>query len=93
MENQLPQPKTQTAEVLYEFLHSDSLTRSDFFKSTHILNVTARIADLRKLGLNIICEHKNVQNKFGRKVSFGAWSLAKEDKEKAVKIYRTINQG
>lgn len=88
-EKLLDRPKNQTAEVLYELLTHKSITRRELFLNTDILSPTSRITDLRKLGLEILCEHKNVKNKHGRSVTFGSWSLS--DREEGLKVYRAIN--
>ena len=89
---EITRPRTQTAEVLYELLTSKQTTRRDFFNRTGILSVTSRITELRKLGLNILCEWQDAKNKHDRPIRFGAWSLPETEKEKAREIYRTINQ-
>jgi len=81
----LPLPTSQTQEVLHELITRKTVSRAQFFKFCGILNVTARIADLRKLGLEIRCEEIPVPNKFKRVVKYGNWSLA--NIETATELY------
>lgn len=72
----LKTPKNQTAEVLFQLLKNPFITRASMFLSTGILNLTARIADLRiRHGINIICEKVSVKNKRGDCVTYGKWKL------------------
>ena len=72
----MKKPNNQTAEVLFELIKNDQMTRSDFFKQTGILNVTARIANLRNIhGINVVCKKIETTNKHGRNISYGSWSL------------------
>jgi hypothetical protein len=58
---------------------------------TGILNIKARISDLRlKYNLSIDTEMVKVQNKYGRKVSFGQWKLT--DKETALLTYNKLQE-
>lgn len=86
-------PVNQTAEVLFEILNNDSVSRKDILISTGVLNPTARIADLRiRYGVVITCENIKVRNKFSRLVKFGMWSIqGKENIEKAHDVYNQIN--
>jgi len=86
-------PTNQTAEVLYEILNNNSISRKDILLSTGVLNPTARIADLRiRHGLIIHCEKVSVLNKFNRVVTYGKWSIQGDDnREKAKAVYNQIN--
>lgn len=87
-------PKNQVAEVLYELLHNSPITRVSILSSTGILNLTARISDLRTLyGINVTCEKISVKNKFFRPVSYGSWSIKGETETlKATRLYEKINK-
>ena len=86
----LTKPVNQMSEVLYELITRDNITRMEFFQSTGILNVTARIANLRiKHDLDIVCKDINIRNKHGMVVTYGQWSLP--DKEKGQEVYLKIN--
>ena len=43
-----------------------------------ILSITARIADLRKLGYEIVCIKITDPSHYGGTVKFGQWTLVKE---------------
>lgn len=86
----ISKPLNQTAEVLYELLTNTFITRKDIFNETGILNVTARITNLRSKGLTVPCKLIKVKNKHGREVSYGQWELGGEEK-KALQIYKQIN--
>jgi len=88
---QLATPKNQTAEVLYFLLQVDKIDYSYIYWQTGILNLSARISDLRlNYGLDIPCLEIETKNKFGRKISYGSWSL--KDKEQGRIIYSKINR-
>ena len=86
-------PKNQTAEVLYTLLNYDFITRTSIMQMAGILNVTARIADLRiRYGVNVTCENIHTKNKFSRPISFGSWSIKGElERKKAHEVYKKIN--
>lgn len=72
----LSKPVNQLAEVLYLLLKNKSITRKSAVLDTGILNVSARIADLRtKYNINVICTKISTTNKFGRNVNYGSWSI------------------
>ena len=82
-------PKTQIQEVLYCLINSDSIDRRQMLLETGILNVTARIAELRKKhSLYISCDEIDVTNKYGRKVSYGRWSLP--NKAAGIEVYEQL---
>jgi hypothetical protein len=88
---QLATPKNQTAEVLYFLLQVDKITFSYIYAMTGILNLSARLSNLRlDYGLEIPCVEVETKNKFGRKISYGTWSL--KDKESGRIIYSKINR-
>jgi hypothetical protein len=84
-------PNNQTCEVLYELLTNAFITRMQIFDQTGILNVTARIANLRNdHGLKILCNQAKAVNKHGRKITYGMWYV--EDKQIARELYEKINK-
>jgi hypothetical protein len=86
-------PKNQTAEVLYELLHCASLTRLDFMQRLGILNVTARIANLRiKHNIPIDCRKIEVRNKHGRLIKYGCWSIPAKYVEESKNKFALINK-
>ncbi len=89
----LTKPKNQNAEVLYELLNNKSINRRDMLLSTGILNVPARISDLRnKKNVSIICRKIETKNKHGRTIKYGEWLIPKFDIQNAKKIYFDINK-
>lgn len=87
--NSLPRPKKQIEEVLYYLIKRHNINRKQMMLDTGVLNVTARIADLRnRYFLDIVCNQVSVKNKFGRKIEFGYWSLS--DKAEGLKIYKKL---
>ena len=87
----LNNPLTQLQEVLYELLSKESISVKQMMADTGILNIKARISDLRlKYNLSIDTEMVKVQNKYGRKVSFGQWRLT--DKETALLTYKKLQE-
>lgn len=80
-------PKNQTSEVLNLLLKSKQTSLN--LISNGILNPGARIANLRAMGVNIICNYYQTINKFGRLVKFGEFSIL--NKKDSRKIYTRIN--
>lgn len=86
---ELQKPTTQTEEVLYFLLTKHSINVSQMMRECGILNLTARIADLRnKHLLNIPCMKVETQNKFKRGITYGVWKLP--DKKRGIKIYKQL---
>ena len=85
----LKSPLTQLQEVLYELLTNDFISVRQILSETGILNPKARISELRlDHNLSIETEMVKVENKYGRKVSFGQWRLT--DKETALLTYKKL---
>lgn len=82
-------PKNQNAEVLFLLIH-EKQTRRSIFLSTDILNPSARISNLRKLGCDIYCTYISKVNKFGRNIKYGIFELL--NKEFAKELYDKINK-
>ena len=83
-------PKNQTAEVLFELLNNKAITRRTIMIECGILNVCARITDLRlKHNVPITCNYIQTKNKHNRIVRYGSWSL--ENKKQAKEVYLKIN--
>lgn len=92
MAYQLNKPTNQTAEVLYALLTRRRIDRRQMLLETGILNVTARIANLRKLGIDIRCYNRSVRNKHGRTVTFGAWAIHDSIADQAAELYPIVNK-
>lgn len=87
----MKKPNNQTAEVLYELIMKSAITRMSIMYQTGILNLTARISNLRnKHGIIIICDKVETTNKHGRNISYGKWRLF--DKKSAKLLYSKINR-
>ena len=86
----LKNPTSQLTEVLYFLLLRNSITFSQIHFDTKMINLSARISDLRKKGLYIPCMQIHFTNKFKRKISYGSWTL--QDKAKGLEIYNKINK-
>jgi hypothetical protein len=85
-------PKNQLAEVLYLLLTQKSITVKSAMNDIGILNLSARISDLRiKHNLIIECRKINTKNKFGRDISYGNFFLVTK-KSIANKVYNNINK-
>lgn len=85
-------PKNQLAEVLFLMLSQKSITVKSAMNDIGIINLSARIADLRlKHNLVIECRKINTKNKFGRNISYGQFFLTTK-KTIANKIYSNINK-
>lgn len=85
-------PKNQTAEVLYLLLTQKSITVKSAMNDIGILNLSARISDLRlKHNLIIECRKINTKNKFGRSITYGTWTLSTK-KTIASKVYNIVNK-
>jgi len=83
-------PRNQTAEVLFELLKNESINRRSILLECGILNVTARIADLRlRHNLQITCYKIHTKNKHNRLITYGSWSL--ENKKQGKETYLKIN--
>jgi len=85
----LPLPKSQVQEVLYELINRISIDRRTMMLSCGILNLTARISDLRYNGVQINNTEICVFNKFGRVVKYVQYSL--QNKKEAIEYYKSIN--
>lgn len=87
--NQLQKPGSQLEEVLYYLIKRDSISRKQIMFDCGILNLPARIGDLRHNHcLDIKLTSVKTKNKFGREITYGQYSL--RDKEKGIKRYNQI---
>jgi hypothetical protein len=84
---EITKPTSQSSEVLYLLLEGKKTTM-DFFKNG-IMNPTARISDLRSLGVQIICDKVDHVNKFGRKINYGQFTIL--NTTESLEIYKKIN--
>lgn len=85
----LKNPTSQITEVLHCLLTKNSITFSSVYKITGIINLTARLSNLRiDCGLDIPCVDVEFTNKFDRKSTYGSWKLT--DKEHGLEVYNKL---
>lgn len=78
----MKKPIDQRTEVLYSLLQNE-LRTLDIVK-LGVCNPTSVITNLRKVGVDIVCESMPTKNKFGRKVNFGVFRVASKTKAKTI---------
>ena len=83
-------PSSQTGEVLYYLLTVPKVTTRLLMSDLGMLNPTARISQLRAKGLNIKCKDIEFKNKFGRKRTYGEFSLS--NTKKGFRVYKQLNK-
>jgi hypothetical protein len=86
----MKKPTNQIAEVLYELMHKP-MSHRQFVINNGILCVTAKIANLRAMGFEIPCREMAAKNKYGRRISYGVWTLTDNDRDLAATMYGRIN--
>ena len=87
----IAKPKNQTAEVLYLLLTQKSITVKSAMNDIGVLNLSARISNLRlKHNLLIECRKTITTNKFGRSITYGRFFLVTK-KSIANKVYINVN--
>lgn len=87
----IPQPQSQRQEVLYELIKRINIDRRQMMLSCGVLNLPDQIMHLRnRYGLKINLTKLKTENKFGREVEFGQYTLT--EKKEASKIYLKIQQ-
>lgn len=87
----IPLPESQMQEVLFELINRLYIDRRTMMLSSGVWNLTARISNLRRKGLNIVSNEIKSVNKYKRDISFVQYSL--NDKKEAVKIYFKMKEG
>ncbi len=90
--SRIKKPTNQVQEVLHSLLTNDSITVKQMMNDTGILNLSARLSDL-KLKHNVSVEIKEVktENKHGREIYYGKWML--KDRLKAREVYDSMFNG
>ena len=83
----MQQPVKQLSEVLYLLIEGKK-TSMDLIQNG-VINPSSKIFELRKLGVNILCEDIKHNNKFGRKMTYGNFSVL--NRKEAKEIYKRIN--
>lgn len=88
----IPEPESQIQEVLYELINRLYIDRRTMMLSAGILNLTARITNLRNKGLrkNLVTKEIETVNKYGRKITYAQYSLL--NKKEAVDFYMKLKE-
>lgn len=87
----IPNPQSQIQEVLYELIKRINIDRRQMMISCGVLNLPDQIMKLRrKHNLTINLTKVKTENKFGREVEFGQYTL--KNKKEASKVYHKIQQ-
>lgn len=93
----MKRPKTQLQEILYLLLYftvekRKCISQSELREITYQNCITARISELRALG--VVIEHKSVsfKNKFGRKGTMAKYFIPWANIEKAKEIYKELTK-
>jgi len=82
---------TDKVKVLYYLLKSESINYNDFHAKTKMINLSARIADLRNDHfLDIPCTTVKYKNEFGKSKSYGSWKLI--NKDKGIELYKKLTK-
>jgi hypothetical protein len=84
----LPLPKNQVMEVLYYLIHHHGATTRDIQRDCYVLNVTAKISEVRKLGVQVLCDERKAKNKFGREITFGSFKILNLAESKKIYIQK-----
>lgn len=84
----IPQPESQVQEVLYELINRFFIDRRTMMLSSGVWNLTARISNLRNMGLQINSNEIVSKNKFNREIKFVQYSL--EDKKAGIALYLNL---
>ncbi len=85
----MKQPQSQLQEVLYFLLTRKTISCRQMMFDTYILNLSARLSDLKlDHGIEIKMTKTHRTNKFDRKISYGTWGLV--DREHALEVYKKL---
>ncbi len=82
-------PRNQREEVLYTLLREANITHLSL---PWVMNLTSVIAKLRNAGVVINCHDQSHVNKFGRKITYGVWSIPATNFASAVRIYERMTK-
>lgn len=86
----IPKPKSQTQEVLFYLITRINIDRRQMMLSCGVFNLPIQIMRLRRrYNLNIKLDKIKTENKFGREVEFGKYTL-KTPKKEASNIYNKM---
>jgi len=85
MKTILPQPTTNTQEVLYTLITQGNVSFIDF---SHLQGFRTRVSNLKSLyGLKLNIENKEARNKFDRVYKYHLHILPLEERQKAIDLY------
>ncbi len=84
-------PRNQREEVLYTLL-TDEGHGITHLSLPFVMNLTSVIAKLRNAGVVINCHDQSHVNKFGRKITYGVWSIPATNFASAVRIYERMTK-
>ena len=88
--NILPNPKTNTQELLYTLIVKGEVSIFDF---PYLSGFRTRVSDLKiKHKLPLTSRMFVKVNKFDNEYRYAVHYLKKEDKEKAIELYKTISR-
>lgn len=81
---------TQNAETLRYILDRGSITDISAMNELGICRLGSRICDLRKMGVAITTNYESKVNRYGRKTSYGRYTIPYECKGYAQKVYEEL---
>ena len=74
--------KDSQCNMIYNYMmENGSITSLDAVREFGCLRLSARIKDLREMGINIISDRETSKNRYGRSVSYARYSLVKKESE------------
>ena len=82
-------PRNQREEVLYTLLNEANITHRTM---PFVMNLTSVITKLRNAGVIITCRDRPHVNKFGRKITYGEWSIPWWARDEARDIYERMTK-
>lgn len=80
----LPQPKTNTEEILLTLINTGSVSIMEF---PWLSGFRTRVSELNRVGLKLVPERKKKVNKFGNTFTYVIHRLPIEEVEKAKELY------
>ena len=83
----LPQPKTNTEEILLTLINTGSVSIIEF---PWLSGFRTRVSELNRKGLNLVSEYKKKKNKFGNTFTYVVHKLPDTEIRKAKDMYLEI---
>lgn len=78
----MKRPIDQKTEVLYSLLHGNMTTLQ--MVSLGICNPTSVMTQLRKYGVDVVCQNIARKNKYGRKINYGKFTIGNYNQAKSI---------